>query len=108
MTKQVEYQIREDVDVSTLTTSYQLVKTFTAPIIAYKVVNESTIGIDISTNGTDNNDRAAPEGDYVWDIRTNHGREQQLAFSIGTSIYMKRGSVAGTGFAYICALNERQ
>lgn len=108
MTKQAEYQIREDVDVSTLTTSYQLIKTFTDPIIAYKVVNESIIGIDISTNGTDDHDRAAPDGDYVWDIRTNHGREQQLAFPVRTSIYMKRGAVAGTGFAYICALNERQ
>lgn len=107
MTKQVQYQPRFEIDAATLTTSYQLVATWTAPVIAYKVVNESTVGVDISEDSTNPHDRAPAESAYVWDVRTNHGREQQLAFPVGTSLYMK-AAAAGTGNIYICALNERQ
>lgn len=107
MTKQVQYQPRSQINSTTFNNTYQLVATFTAPVIAYKVVNTSNVLVDISEDGTNDHDVAPAESAYVWDIRTNHGREQQLAFPVGTSIYVK-GAVAGVGSVYVVALNERQ
>lgn len=107
MTKKCEYQTRQDRNSTTFNNTYQLLGTFTAPTILFKIVNNSTIDVNVSQDGVTNHDYIPANSFTLYDVRTNHGREQQMAFPLGTTIYIK-GAAAGTGSVYLVALNEGQ
>lgn len=106
MTKQIMYQPMITTAASTLNGTYQLMFTVSEPAIIVKCVNTSNVLITLSTDGSTDMDVAPSDSFFLYDIRTNHGREQQLAFKIGTNFYIK--GAAGVGNIYFVALNEGQ
>lgn len=109
MTKQVEYQTMQSLPASGFSGSFQLIATLNAPAIIVKVVNNSNADVTISTDGSTDHDFVPGGSFFLYDIRTNHGREQQLAFKIGTKFYVNgASSLSNTGDIYFVALNEGQ
>ncbi len=92
------------IDSSTFTGSYQAVGTaFSNPVRILKMVNNASVPITISWNGTDDHDFIANGGFALYDAGCNKGTPaSSLDIPKGTQIYVK-GS-AGIGAVYLIVL----
>lgn len=107
MTQRCEYIARQSRNSSTFNNSYQtLGSAISSPAVICKIVNDSTIDIDVSTDGSTDHDFVPANGFVLYDLRTNHGVDQNFMFPKGTQFYIK-GSAAGTGSVYLIVLRER-
>lgn len=107
MSRRAEYIARQSRDSSTFDNTYQTLGTSLAsPAIVLKIINNSDQDIDVSTDGSTPEDFVPSGSFFLYDIRTNHGIEDQFAFDLGTQFYIK-GAAAGTGSVYLIALKER-
>ena len=106
MTRKAEYQARRSRDSSTFDNTYQtLGSTLTAPALLLKIVNDSSIDVDISTDASTDHDFIPADSFTLYDLRSNHGREYEFAFPTGTQFSVK-GAAAGTGSVYLVVISE--
>ena len=106
MTKRAEYIERQSRDSATFDGTFQtLGSALSDPACLIKVVNNSTVDIDISVDGTTNHDFVPAGSFFLYDLRANHGRENDFVFIKGTQVYVK--GAAGTGSVYLTVIRER-
>lgn len=106
MSKKAEYLTRQSRDATTFDTTYQtLGSAFASPVCLVKVVNNSTVDIDISTDAINDQDFVPAGSFFLYDLRANHGRENDFVFHKGMQIYVK--AAAGTGDVYLVAIKEQ-
>ena len=95
-------------DTSGLTTSYQTLSAsgFSNDVQILRVVNDSDQDIDISYDGTTDNDfcRAGDSFELLFGAAKEG---DQGALSAGTQVYVK-GAAAGTGLIYASAYGQRR
>lgn len=109
MTKQIQYMPMTSANSTSLNGTYQLLFTVSEPAVIVKCINDSNVNVTLSIDGVTAHDFVPAFGFFLYDIRTNHGREQQLAFKIGTQFYVNGAAGAGNaGSIYFVALNEGQ
>ena len=78
----------------------------TSPAVLIKVINNSTQDVDISLDGgTTSHDFIPASSFFLYDLRTNHGRNHDLVFPTGT-LFSIRGAAAGTGLVYLVVIRE--
>lgn len=107
MTRRAEYMASQSRDSATFDNTYQtLGSALSSPAILVKIVNDSAIDVDISTDGTTDHDFVPANGFVLYDLRANHGQEIDFAFPQGTQFYVK-GSVVSTGLVYLVSMRER-
>lgn len=99
-TSRVTWELRRSIDSATLTGSYQAVGTpLLYPSYICKLVNNSTVLVDISIDGVNDYD-VAPAGSFWLYDEGKVGLSGSLpALPAGTRIFVK-GS-AGTGLIYL-------
>ena len=100
----IAYNTRQSVDSSTFSGSYLPIGSpisNSARIV--KIINNSGVDVDISTDGVTNHDFIPKNGFTLYDLGTNRGNDSPcLNFSTGTQFYAK-GS-ASTGLVYMISL----
>ena len=90
-------------DSATLSGTYQAIGSAVAHVgCLAKIVNNSTVGITISWNGSTDHDFIPANSFALYDITTNAGGALALYIPIGTTFYAK-GS-AGVGNIYLIVL----
>lgn len=88
---------------ATFTGSYQTLGTpFEHQICLMKIVNDTTVGVTVSWNSTDDHDYLPANSFALYDITAQTKRESGIYISKGTQISVK-GS-AGSGSVYLVAL----
>lgn len=100
--KQLLYETLRSIDSSTFTGSYQALGTPLAhPASIVKLVNNSSVLVTVSTNGTTDHDVSPNSSFFLYDVTTNTPSQGDDAVFIpqGTQYYVK-GS-AGTGSVYL-------
>lgn len=107
MTRKARYIPRNSRDSATFDETYQtLGSAFGAPVILFKIVNDSDVNVDISTNAVDDHD-IVPAGSFtLYDLRSNKGVEDMFSMSSGTQFYVK--GAASTGSVYLIAIREQE
>lgn len=100
----ITYGTIRSIDSATFTGSYQTVGTPTLqPARIFKIVNNSTMDVTVSLDGTNDND-FLPKGTFVlYDVGTNRGNSAPELCLPPMQIYVK-GS-AGTGLVYFVVLH---
>ena len=93
---------------STYNNTYQtLGNALSAPAVIAKIVNNGSVDLLISTDGTTDNDIIPANSFCLYDLRTNRGDdEDDFMFRQGTQFYVK-GAAAGTGTVYLVVIRER-
>lgn len=106
MSRQAEFLTRQDRDSSTFDNTYQtLGSSLSEAGVLVKVINDSNVDVDVSTDGTTDMDYVPAGTFFLYDLRTNHGPEVQFAFKKGTQFYIK-GAAAGSGSVYLTVIAE--
>lgn len=95
----IEPVVRHTFNSASLTASYQVVSAggFAYDLAIYKLYNGSTVDIDISYNGVDDNDILPAGGTLIVDVQANK-EDDRAAWPAGRELFVK-GS-AGTGNIY--------
>lgn len=111
MSRKAGFIPRQVFSSASLTGSYQAFPLpLSKPGIIVKIVNNGTVDVDITTNilGTSNNGDIIPAGGFcLYDLRTNHGTENEFAIPKETLFYIKAtAGVAGTGNVYLVVIAE--
>lgn len=103
-TRQLIYDTRRSRDSSTFTGSYQtLGSAFAFPMTIVKIVNNSTVAVDISTDGSNDQDYIPANSFALYDLTGNSPSETgSIYVKYGTQFYVK--GTAGTGSVYLVAL----
>lgn len=70
-----------------------------------KIVNDSAVNIDISTDGVTDHDIVPANGYLVYDLRTNHGDFIDFALQAGTQ-FTAKGAAPSTGLVYLVTWKE--
>ena len=106
MSRRAAYIERQERDSSTFDNTYQVLGSgIGSPGLVIKITNNSTVDVDVSTNGTTDHD-FVPAGSFtLYDLRANHGIADDFAFSRGTQFYVK-GAVAGAGNVYLVGIAD--
>ncbi len=106
MSRRAEYLIRQSRDASTFDGTYQtLGDALSDSVVLIKCINNSDKDVDISIDGTTDHDFIPAGSFFLYDVRTNHGVNNDLRFPLGTQFYTK--STAGTGDIYLICVIER-
>lgn len=106
MSRRAEYLDRQSRDASTFTGSYQtLGSALASPACLVKIVNNTTVDIDVSVDGVTDQDFVPAGSFFLYDLRANHGQEFDFVFQKGTQFYVN--AAAGTGDVYLVAIKER-
>lgn len=95
------------IDSATFTGSYQLINTggTTLPCFSFKIVNNSTVDVTVSINGTTDHDYIPTKSAQIYDLQTNKQPQNDMCqLAQGTKVYVK-GS-AGTGSVYLVGLTQ--
>lgn len=101
----LKWEPLRSIDSATLTGAYQAIGTpLTHPAYILKLVNNSTVLVTISINGTSDVDVAPANSFWLYD--EDAGNRFHPAISAGTQIYVK-GS-AGTGLIYLVSQYQYQ
>ena len=107
MTQRAEFLARQSRNSTTFDNTYQtLGSALTSPGVLVKIINDSAIDVDISTDGTTDHDFIPANAFTLYDLRTNKGAELQFAFPEGTQFYVK-GAAASSGSVYLVVIRER-
>lgn len=106
MSKRAEYLELQSIDSSTFSGSYQALGSALADsVVLIKCVNNSTVDVTISTDAVTDHDFIPAGSFFLYDVRTNHGVNNDLRFQRGTQFYVK--AAAGTGSVYLASIKER-
>ena len=107
MSRKAEYLPVQTRNSTTFDNTFQTLGTGQAsPAIIVKIINNSTIGIDISIDGgVTPHDFVPVGGFFLYDLRSNHGRVDDFGFPTGTQWHI-RGASAGTGLVYLVVIAE--
>ncbi|OGT44277.1 MAG: hypothetical protein A3F13_02605 [Gammaproteobacteria bacterium RIFCSPHIGHO2_12_FULL_40_19] len=107
-TRQLFWETRKSRDSATFTGSYQtLGSALSNAASLIKIVNDSAVDIDISTDGTNDHDFIPANGFTLYDVTANTTQEGGSIFiKKGTQFYVK-GS-ASTGSVYLVAQYVRR
>lgn len=107
-TKQLNYETLRSIDSATFTGSYQALGTPLAnPASIIKLINNSSVIVTVSTNGTNDHDVVPGGSFFLYDATSDSPQESgSIFFKQGTQFYVK-GS-ASTGLVYLVALYVRQ
>lgn len=107
MTRKAEYLPRATRNATTFDNTFQTLGTgITSPSVLVKIINNSNVDIDVSTNaGTDEHDFVPADSFFLYDMRANHGREDDFGFPTTTQYHI-RGAAAGTGLVYLVIIVE--
>ena len=107
MTKKAEYLEVQTQNSTGFDNTFQaLGVSLTSPSVLVKIINNSTIDIDISLDtGTTSHDFVPAKSFFLYDMRANRGQEFEFVFPIGT-LFSIRGAAAGTGLVYLVVLAE--
>ena len=95
------------INSSTFTGAYQVINTngTTSPCFAFKIVNNSTVDVTVSINGTTDHDYIITKTAQIYDLQTNKQPQNDACLlAKGTKVYVK-GS-AGTGSIYLIGLTQ--
>lgn len=95
------------IDSATFTGAYQVINTngTTLPCFIYKIVNNSTVDVTVSVNGTTDHDYVPTKTAQVYDLQANKRPQNDMCLlAKGTKVYVK-GS-AGTGLVYLVGLTQ--
>lgn len=100
----VAYETIKSIDSATFSGSYQAVGTATThEARIFKIVNNSTMPVTISTDGTNDMDFLPASSFVLYDLGTNRGNPAPaLSLPKNTQFYAK-GS-AGTGLVYVVVI----
>lgn len=113
MTNRCEYLARQSFNSATFanTTTWHNLGTLADATILYKIVNNSTVSIDISVDGgTTSHDFVPANGFVLYDIRANKRVNSQFSFINGTIFSVKAitgATVPGTGLIYLVTMREK-
>ena len=106
MSRPAQYLTRQEINSSTFTGSYQaLGSAFADPAVLVKIINNSAVDIDVSTDGSTDHDFIPAGSFFLYDLRANHGLEWEFAFRKGLQFYVS-GAVS-TGSVYLIAIKEK-
>ena len=107
-TRKLVYETRRSIDSATFTGSYQaLGGPLLHPASLIKLVNNSTVLVDISIDGVNDHDVAPGTSFWLYDVTSDSPFESGSIFvSKGTQYYVK-GS-AGTGLVYLVVQHVQQ
>jgi len=107
MTKRAEFLSRRERDSSTFDNTFQTLGTaLTSPAVLVKITNNSTVDVDVSLDAGVTEHDFIPAGNFtLYDLRANHGRNNDFVFVLGTQFTI-RGAVAGTGNVYLTVIAE--
>lgn len=99
--RKLVYETRRSIDSATFTGSYQAIGgPLLHPCSLIKLVNNSSVLIDISIDGTTNHDVAPANSFWLYDVTSDSAPESGSIFiHQGTQYYVK-GS-ASTGLVYL-------
>jgi hypothetical protein len=97
----IAYEAIKSIDSATFTGSYQAIGTATAHEgRIFKIVNNSNVGVTISTDGSTDMDFIPASTFVLYDLGTNRGNPTaSLVLQKGTQFYIKASS--GTGLVYV-------
>jgi hypothetical protein len=77
---------------------------FTHPMRLIKIVNTCDTAMNISFDGTTNND-FIPAGSFaLYDLTANQETQSGFYFQIGTQVYVKQATAPSSGAVYLIAL----
>lgn len=113
MAKRAAYRTRQERAGSTFDGTYQtLGNPLPADAAILKIINNTALDVDISTDGTNNHDFLQASGGFVvYDLRANgKGKgysEEGLLFREGLQFYVN-GSGATTGDIYLITIGEEE
>jgi hypothetical protein len=99
--KRAQWAVLSSIDSATFTGSYQLLTTTTQPGALIKFVNNSTVDVTFSTDGTHDNDFIPKASFCIYDFGSDAqgvSTSERMALSASSQIWVK-GS-AGTGLFY--------
>lgn len=100
------WDVRRSMAFGAITNAYQLVGTLfsQAPRII-KIVNATDATIDVSQNGTDNNDVLLPNTAFVYDLTANKSEQGGYMFlPINSGIYIKYQAAPSLGAVYVVVI----
>lgn len=103
-TRQLEYEVRRDFDSATLTGSFQNFGAVLAhPASLIKMVNRSTVDIDISIDGVNSHDICPSNSFWLYDVTSDSPSESGSIFrKKGTQYSIKAtAGAAGVGGIYL-------
>lgn len=72
--------------------------------VMVKLVNNSSVGVEVSIDGVTNHDFVRAGSDAVWNFRTNHGVDNHFEIAKNTQFFVK--GTAGTGEVYLTVVSE--
>lgn len=108
MSRIAEYLPRRERNSTTFDNTYQTLGAVTEdPAVVFKIVNLSTIDVDISTDGTTDHDIIPADSYTLYDIQTNKDEDQKFALPAVTQFYVK-GASAGTGSVYLVIIKQKK
>lgn len=100
-TRKLKYEELRTIDSSTFTGSYQAIGTpLEHPASIVKLVNNSTVLVTISIDGTNDHDVAPASSFWLYDVTANHTTEYGSIFIPQETQYYVKGS-AGAGSVYL-------
>lgn len=94
------------IDSATFTGAYQAINAGTTqPCFAFKIINNSTVDVTISLDGTTDHDYIPSKSAQIYDLQTNKQPQNDMCLLVqGTKVYVK--SSAGTGSVYLVGLTQ--
>ena len=107
MSRRAGYLPRQERDSSTFDNSFQtLGVALAAPGLLVKIINNSTVDIDVSIDeGVTEHDFVPAESFVLYDLRANHGKDKEYGFPASTQFSI-RGAAAGAGNVYLIVIRE--
>ena len=100
------YMPRQSLDATGFDNTFQLLGTLSAAGVIIKIVNNSNVDIDVSTNGGVDEHDFVPAGSFfIYDMRTNRDPEHDFVFPNRTQFTI-RGVAAGSGSVFLVGLRE--
>lgn len=100
-TRKLLYEVRRSIDAATFTGSYQnLGVPLAHPASIVKLVNNSTVLVDISVDGVNDHDVAPANSFWLYDVTANAAQESGSIFVQKGTQYRVKAS-AGTGLVYL-------
>jgi len=99
----IKYETLRSIDSASFTGSYQAIgSAFSHPARIFKIVNNSNVGVTISTDGINDNDFIPASTFVLYDVGTNKG-DASPEFNLPPLQFYAKGS-AGTGKVYVVIL----
>lgn len=103
-TKQLKYETLRSIDSATFTGSFQALGTATThPATIVKLVNNSSVDVTVSIDGTNACDFCPAGGFFLYDCTSNLPHGTDAIFIPQNTQFLVKGS-AGTGLVYLVVL----